>query len=186
MSPYTIGQYWAVPTDNPKSTIPVFVNTYTGAGMSVYPPGRWNVIHLAGLVPDTALAVQLSTLLIITHGTTPEDANLTVALRRHGSETDNSGDYQGQVIEPAIGGGQRSTWTETVALSTDGLLAFDLFWNLTARPAGANWPQYSAYAINMGIAAVLLSAAPVAKFTRLLRYPTVQSFPMPSGQMGTI
>ena len=119
----------------------VFVNTYTGVGA---PPNQWNTVSVAGLVDPAATAINLTGILIITHGLSDEDANLEIFFRRTGETNDYL--YTGQVIEPFVGGGQRSTMSCWVPLSS--AQEFDFYFTKT-NPG--QWPTWSAYGINLSI-----------------------------------
>lgn len=119
----------------------VFVNTYTGVGPA---KGVWNKINVSAYVPVGTKAIHLSGLLIITHGSTAETADLVVKFRKVGGTDDH---YHAQCIEAATGGGQRSTMATWVPLDEN--LEFEMKYTVT-NP-NATWPTYSAYGINLSI-----------------------------------
>lgn len=121
------------------NTYTLFINTYTGDGISTYPMGKWNSIDVSEYVSDNATAIFLSGILIITHGVTPECADLRVYFRKPGS----SRHAFGQVIEASIANGQRSTYSTWVPIE-NGIFEFQ-WW----VPVLSIWPTYSAYGINL-------------------------------------
>lgn len=134
-----------VPTDNSKQPNAIFVNSYSGSGPS---SGSWHEIDISDKIPEDTKAVFLSGVLIITHGTTSEIANLTIGFRAPGSSFDPNGqNYIGQCIEANTTGGQRSTFATWVPV-IDG--KFEFRWD---RPTTANYPIYSAYGVNLSLQA---------------------------------
>jgi hypothetical protein len=117
-------------------------------------PATWCKVAVSdyGLPKDTK-AVFLSGILIITHGMTPETADLKVGLRAFGDVTDpetiSPGGvwYDGQTVEAAVGNGQRSTMSTWVPVR-DG--AFEFRWE---RSTGGQWPTNSSYGVNLTIQA---------------------------------
>ena len=106
--------------DNSKVPIALFVNSYTPTGPA---SGSWQTISLSSLgIPTNAKSVFLSGMLIITHGTTAQTCDLTIAFRAPG-DTLAAGNYIGQTIEAAIGSGQRSTMS-TWAPASGGNIEF--------------------------------------------------------------
>ncbi len=140
------GTVVGIAKDNPKQQNVVFVNTTTPDTVKTWPPGRWNVVDCSMIVPVGSKAVALTSLLIITHGKKDGIANLTVAVRRHGSVIDNSRNYHAQTIEAHTGGGQRASDTIWVALSPD--RKFEINWSRSDEPP---YPEGSAYGINMNL-----------------------------------
>ena len=121
------------------NTYILFLNTYTGDGISKYPMGQWNSVDVSEYVPYNATSIFLSGILVITHGTTSECADLRVYFRKPGSKR-----YAfGQAIEASIENGQRSTYSTWVPIE-DG--KFEFYWWV---PVLSTWPTYSAYAINL-------------------------------------
>lgn len=128
--------------DNSKAPAPVFVNSYTNAGPLA---GQWVQIDLKPLgVAADAKAAFLSGLLIITHGSTPQTCDATVALRAPGSQL-TAGNYLGQVVEAHVGGGQRSGFASWVPL-VDGV--FEFRWD---RNTFGQWPSECSYGINLSL-----------------------------------
>jgi hypothetical protein len=131
------------------SNSPVFLITGTRPG-SPSPPagpqkaGAWHRVDLKpwGIAADAKWA-ELSGLLIITHGTTVETANLTVSFRRVGDATADCRGYMGQVVEAAVGSGQRSYVSVTVPL-----VKGEFEWCYT-RSTGGSYPTNSSYGVNM-------------------------------------
>ena len=145
-STFVEGTIMGVTKDHPKQHNVVFINTTDSATVRTWPPDQWNVVDCSNIVPDGTKAVALSTLLIITHGKKVGIANLTMAVRRHGSTIDNSRNYHAQTIEATTIGGQRSSDTIWVALSPD--RRFELFWSRTNELPHS---EGSAFGINMNL-----------------------------------
>ena len=145
-SAFVEGTTIGIAKDHPKQHNVLFVNTTDPNTTKRWPPGRWNVVDCSGIVPEGTKAVALSSLLIITHGKQAAMANLTVAVRRHGSAVDNSKNYHAQTTEVSTNGGQRTSDTIWVAVSPD--RKFEVFWTKTAEPP---YPEGTAYGINMNV-----------------------------------
>jgi hypothetical protein len=137
-----------IPGHVPRPVRIMFVNTANGVGMKDFPPGKWSVVDVSKLVPPGTKAVGLAMFLVITHGTTTEIADLRVAFRRHGETRNNADSYTQQAVEAHVGGGIRTTGFEVVPLSDDG--KFEITWSPVPMPA--NWPTWSAYCVNVGLA----------------------------------
>ena len=113
--------------------------------------GQWVTVDMTQWgVPANALAVFLTGLLIITHGTTAETADIEIGFRASGDTTALPGQYALQCIEAAIGGGQRSPCSLWVPLANG---KFDYIVTLFT---GGNWPTNSAYGANFWPAAVAM------------------------------
>lgn len=126
--------------DNSVTPNAVFINSYTPVGPAA---GAWVTIDVSSLgIPPTAKSVFLSGILIVTHGTNSVTCDLTISFRAPGNSM-TAGNYIGQAIEAAVGGGQRSTMS-TWAPVKDGKIEFQ--WN---RNTFANWPTDCAYGINL-------------------------------------
>lgn len=129
-----------VRADNSKMPNFVFVNTYSGHGPQ---ENAWVRVPVKDLgVPEDALSVFLSGILVITHGYTFQTCDVVVSLRAPG-DTMDAGNFIGQAIEAAIGSGQRSNMS-TWAPVRDGHVEF-LWW----RSTRGQWPQECAYGINL-------------------------------------
>lgn len=98
-----------------------------------------------GLAEDAKVA-WMSGMLIITHGTTVETADIHVTFAAYGSPIDCTR-YLGQTVEPAVGGGQRSNMATLVPLS-ERKFQFCYFLNTPGA-----WPTNSSYGINLSIQA---------------------------------
>jgi|GEM_PF-4393269 len=96
-------EIWFNP-DNPKSPVPVFVNTASGVGLKQFPRGRWVSVDLASCcnVPPDAKQAFLAGVLIVTAGSGQALCDLRVAFRAPGSRW-NAANYLGQSI--AFSGG---------------------------------------------------------------------------------
>lgn len=116
-----------------------FANSYGNAGL------QWGVTHTIDATkygaPPNAKAVQMTGILIITHGTNQETCDLTVYARPSADQTWYG--YKGQTIEAHVGGGQRSNHTLFVPLK-DG--KFQLY--LSGAQGKPQWPQGCAYGVN--------------------------------------
>ena len=117
----------------------VFVNSYTGVGPEA---GIWHVIDVSDKLPPEAKAINLMGILIITHGLSSETANLQLYFRRHGETKEAI--YCGQVIEASSLNGQRTNFSAWIPLWDD--LKFEFKW---VRTGNSQYPQYSAYGINL-------------------------------------
>ncbi len=129
---------------NTKSPVAVFVNSYTPAGFQA---GTWYDVDLKpyGVSAD-AKGAFLSGLLIITHGQSSQTCDMTVVTRAPGNQLD-AGNYQGQVVEAHLGGGQRSGFSSWVPLVNG---VFQFRWD---RNTYLQWPQECAYGINLSLQA---------------------------------
>ena len=132
---------------------PVFLNTYTGDGVTVpwngkvFTKGAWTTVDISDVVPEDTKAVCMQGILIITHGTTEETADLTINLKPP-SSTENPLNYEGQVIETMVLGGQRSPFFSCVAVENR---KFQFYWN-TNTPG--TWPVNSSYGVSLQIQAI--------------------------------
>lgn len=134
-----------VPNFGPASElIPIFFNSYTPSGPSV---GDWTTVDVSSYVDPNTVAIHLTGLLIITHGTTVETADLRIHFRQDSSQP---GYYIHQVIEASVGNGQRCTMACWVPLTSS--KTFDWKWE-TQFPVGT-YPDYSAYGANLQIDAI--------------------------------
>ena len=107
--------------DNSITRGDIFINTFTGV---TKPDGctmdTWCTVDLSELVPKSAISVFLSGILIITHGTSLETADLNISFRSIENDelcptpqTPECVQYIGQAVEATVGNGQRSnmaTW----------------------------------------------------------------------------
>ncbi len=143
---WVTGQVY-VRDDHPKAPIAIFINSYTSYGPM---NGSWQQLNVSALgIPSEAKAVFLSGLLIITHGTMAESCDLTISFRAPGNDLD-AGNYMGQTVETAIGGGQRSTMATWTPIK-DGKIEFQ--WN---RSTFGQWPTSCSYGINLSAQSFLL------------------------------
>lgn len=108
----------------------------------------WNRVDLKPWgVPADAKVALMSGILIITHGTEQQLADMHITFRRPSDTTADVTKYCGQICEASIGGGQRVPFSAWVALE-DGVFDW-AFW--IAEPHG--WPTYASYGINLGVEA---------------------------------
>lgn len=124
------------------------------------PPGlgpqhnTWTTCDVSGYVPKGATAAYLMGMLIITHGYTPETADLMVFFRRDASVTSGVNETF-QCVEPFVGGGQRCTASCWVPLTAQG--TFQWKWMAAGYPSGTTpvyqYPAYSAYGANLRVVA---------------------------------
>lgn len=98
-----------------------------------------------GVAEDGKVAF-LTGILVITHGSTVETADIHVTFAAAGSPIDCT-KYIGQTVEADVGGGQRSNMS-TLAPLTDGQTQMCYYLNTPGR-----WPTNSSYAINLSIQA---------------------------------
>lgn len=121
----------------------LFINTTNSVPV---PPGQWVTIDAkANFVPADATAILVQGTLIITHGTTPASCDLQIYVREPGRTYSAFGAF-GQVIETAVGGGQRSPWTFVIPVE-DG--KFEFWWS---RSTQGDWPTHCAYGVNLRVA----------------------------------
>lgn len=148
------GTIVGVVADSPTQRPPlIFVNTWTGEGLDAFPMGVWTDVHTAGLVPAGVIAVDLTGIMIITHGWAVEICDLTIAFRRKGTTREDY-PYAGQVIEASTQNGQRTNYTGRIPVDDHGV--FQLKWVQTpAYPVGFTWPLFCAYDIDLRLTGYL-------------------------------
>jgi len=138
--------YYTPSQDRLYADAPVYVQlgTPTPAG-----PAQQNTWHRVDLrpwgVPNDARFAFLNGLLVITHGTSPQIADLRVTFRSPDDITADPTRYIGQCIEAHIGGGQRTNMSAIVKLLNG---QFD-FAYAASGPIG--WPDFASYAINLSL-----------------------------------
>lgn len=129
----------------------VYVQTHLPTGSNEGPQAQ-NTPHVVDLVPygvaEDAKVAWLSGLLIITHGSSSEIADIMVSFAAENDAAFNCSKYIGQTIEAATGSGQRSNFSTMVPL-TNG--KFKFCYRL-ATPGG-QYPSQSSYAINLSLQA---------------------------------
>lgn len=131
-----------IPKSAPASQIQgIFFNSYTGAGPKM---DVWETVSLSSVVHPRTKAIHLTGILIITHGSNAELADLTVYFRKDSSLPSNQNH---QCIETETGGGQRSTMACWVPLTEK--LTFDWKWHV--KIDNGSWPIWSAYGANLQI-----------------------------------
>ncbi len=101
--------------------------------------GMAQTVNLSHIAPPNAKAVNLTGLLIVTHGNAPELCDLKVWFRP--SADYRWGDYMGQAIEPFNGGGERVNHSITIPLVNN---SFQIW----VDPLGPGWPSRCSYAVN--------------------------------------
>lgn len=137
---WTEGFVTGVRDDNSKVPIALFVNTYTNYGPA---ESTWNKINITTLgIPADAKSVFLSGILIITHGTTVQTCDITIAFRAPGDEL-APGNYIGQTIEAAVGSGQRSNMSTWAPVRNSEI---EFYWK---RSTQGQWPSECAYGVNL-------------------------------------
>ncbi|CUJ66336.1 Uncharacterised protein [Achromobacter xylosoxidans] len=140
-----------IPKGGPSSfmTLPLFVNSSTGVGLSQYPMGVWSTVDLSNHVPIDAVGVRLDGLLIITGGDTYNGiCDLAIAFRAKGETVDYA--YTMQTITVGIGDGARSVGGTFVPLDSN--RCFEVKW--TANTA-LSWPSTAAYGFNLRVTGYL-------------------------------
>jgi hypothetical protein len=125
----------------------VFFNSYTKNGPKI---NVWETVDLSGLVPDNTTAAHLTGVLIISHGSSQETADMRLYFRCD-SDYDPTGTYKHQVVEASVLNGQRSTMSTWVCLND---LKFEYKWE-TGSPLG-EYPEKSAYGANLAIDAIII------------------------------
>lgn len=111
-------------------------------------PGTWYEVDLTPFgVADDATVAFLSGILIITHGTNAEIADVRVTMARANDATANCDKYIGQTIEANTSGGQRSNMATFVPLH-QGRFKFCFM-----HANGGVYPNGSAYGINLSLQA---------------------------------
>lgn len=149
-SKWVAAQEIFIPSGPPN--YPVFLNTANGIGVVTPYNGRiftrqaWTRIDLSGVIPPDAKAVFLQGILIITHGQSPEIADLAVNLKPP-SSPENPENYEGQVCEADISGGQRSPFAAWVGVE-DG--KFDFWWKTNSN---GPHPQWSSFGVSLTLQA---------------------------------
>lgn len=134
------GNTVGVRADNSKAPNAIFLNSATPTGPS---EKVWHRISVASLdIPEDALSVFLSGMLIITHGYNPQTCDLWITFRAPGNDM-VAGNYIGQTIETQVGGGIRSNMS-TWAPVKNGEIEF--YWS---RNTAGPYPSECAYGINL-------------------------------------
>lgn len=112
------------------------------------PPDQWHTVDLTpfGVAPDATFAF-LAGILIITHGTAQEVAEVRVTFRRPGDDDADISKYIGQTIEGNVGGGQRSNMATWVPLKAG---KFEYSYHMNT---GGVWPANSSCGINLSVQA---------------------------------
>lgn len=106
--------------------------------------GTWYRVNLSRWgVPIDAKAAFFGGMLLITHGTIVETADIHATFKRPGDTTATCDKYFGQTTEAHVGGGQRSNLATWIPLEN---ASFD--WCYTTTTSG-NWPANSSYGVNM-------------------------------------
>lgn len=127
----------------------VYVGTHLGSGnYGTQGESQWHTVDLKPFgVAGDAITAFLSGMLIITHGTTPETADLQIVFRKPGDASCPTSAVLGQTIEASVYGGQRSTMATWVPL-LNGCFQYSYY---ISTPG--NWPQNSGYGINLSLQA---------------------------------
>lgn len=136
-----------IPINGPSlGPVPLlFFNSVSNTGPA---HNTWTIVNLSSTCPPNTKAIHVTGLLIITHGSSAEIADLNVYFRAPGA-TDPTGNYKAQCIEATIGGGQRSTMACWIPVVND-----QIEWKWDVNSLGT-YPTKSAYALNLSIDAVL-------------------------------
>ena len=107
-----------------------------------YPDNQWITVSVADRVPDTAKAIYLTGILIITTGNAQESPSMTLIFRRKGETEEFK--YAHQVVVSSSPGGARSPMSVWVPL--DDNREFEFKWT---RSTYGIWPENSAYGISL-------------------------------------
>lgn len=146
MVKYLEGNIVGVPEVSPLAQNPIiFLNTYTGTGAT---RNTWTKVDMTGIVPSGTKAIRLDGILIITHGTTSETADLMVHFRKPNETYEYN--YIMQTIEASTLNGQRSNAGTWIALDEN--MCFEYKWN--SQTLG-QYPTYSAYGLNLTLTAYM-------------------------------
>lgn len=127
---------------------PIYFGANMAATWGTPAAGVWHRVDLKkyGVAAD-AKAAFLSGMLIITHGTTVETADMTLTARSPGDNASDCNKYLGQAIEASVGNGIRSNASFWVPLVNG---EFDWCWKPST---GGVWPTNSAYGGNFSLLA---------------------------------
>lgn len=135
-----------VRADNSTRINALFVNSWSGYGPQA---GVWTRISVRDLgIPDDAISIFLTGILVITHGYTPQICDLHLSIRAPGDNMD-PGNYIGQAVEVDTKGGQRSNMSSWAPVR-DGHI--EVHWT---RSTYGQWPAECAYGINLSAQAYL-------------------------------
>ena len=114
------------------------------------PSDVWVQVDVTGLgVPVAAKSVFLSGLLIISHGFSQEVCGVWVAFRAPGDDL-NPLNYVLQVVEAAVGSGQRSNAAIWAPLKNG---KYEVYWHRQGFPG--DWPTYCSLSVNMSLQAYI-------------------------------
>lgn len=130
-----------VAEDTPKGFRAVFVNTYTGVGGK---PDVWHTVNVQGKVPEGTKAVHLTGILIITHGSKSEIADMGLHFRTNRNRDPSK---IAQCVETSTAGGQRSPMACWVSLDDN----YEFQYKYTITKANSTWPTSSSYGVNLSI-----------------------------------
>ena len=144
------------PTRSPKEFLSIYINGNDGNGIGFgprcYARGQWSTQDFSDVLPLNCKAVEFGGVLIITHGTQPQSANLMIGFRATG-ETWNYW-YDGQTIESMIGSGVRTNYTSGYVAVNQGKL--DVWWDcldMSPNPAAeipvGAYPNQSSFGITL-------------------------------------
>lgn len=110
--------------------------------------GVWHRVDLKPFgVSADAKSAFLSGMLIITHGSAAETADITITASRPGDNSRDCAKTMGQAIEASVGNGIRSNVSFWVPLING---EFDWCWK---GSTGGVWPNNSAYGANLSLLA---------------------------------
>lgn len=109
-----------------------------GQTSPAFPNKTWTRVDLKRIgCPAAARFVTVHPLMVITHGTVPDDVDIEIAYRKPGT-IDNSNHWDTQATEGNIGGGQRQTDTLSCEMSDDKSIEI---WCGFNRSVNLDWPQ---------------------------------------------
>jgi hypothetical protein len=129
----------------------IYVQTHLsgeGVNFGQQSPNTPTTVDLTGPpynLPSDAKAAFLTGMLIITHGTTSETADIHLTAGAYGDNAFDCAFYLGQTIEASVGNGQRSNAAFWVPL-TNGKFKF-----CYSLSTSGQWPTNSSYGINFSL-----------------------------------
>jgi hypothetical protein len=140
------------PANHPNPCNAVYVQTHLPAGQNEGPQtsGVPITVDLTPYLPSgvtDAKAAFLGGILVLTHGSMQETADVWVTFAPDDGSPMNCTKPLHQAIEAAVGGGQRSSSSSWVALTNN---KFRFCYTVPAKPA---WPTGASYGINLSLQA---------------------------------
>ncbi len=146
MIPWVLAAHLYFVNASPGQVGGVFFNSYTNVGAQY---NKWTTVDLTGIIPAECRTVHLTGIMIITHGTNTEDANLQLSFRKNGDNTDYSVNYAHQAIAPFVGDGVREGVATWVPL--DDSQKFQYLWRTPLSTLPGGYPAWSSYGTNLRV-----------------------------------